>query len=207
MKENMVSVGYIKQESVGETVSCFLDYVMPPIFSLPASMIPGNRGTFTQCVVGDNTTKIEAIKQDKESQAESMLRTQFKMELIVYSQDGTYSQSLQHAKDKQEEEEDQFVGIVISTGHDATLREMRLHLESYYMIASKRLADQIPMVIRYLLLQEAASELQRNMLQLLHDREDIDHLLKEDFDMGQKRESLLRRQKRLMKARNLLLTF
>lgn len=57
MKENMVSVGYIRQERVGETVSCFLDYIMPPIFSLPASMIPGNWGTFTKCVVGDNSVK------------------------------------------------------------------------------------------------------------------------------------------------------
>uniref|UniRef100_A0A8C2I8D9 Uncharacterized protein n=1 Tax=Cyprinus carpio TaxID=7962 RepID=A0A8C2I8D9_CYPCA len=163
------------------------------------------------------TTKIEAIKQDKERLAESMLRTQFKMELIVYSQDGTYSQSLKHAKDKLEEAENaklalkmkksSIVSVDVDTGNHATLREMRLHLESYYMIASKRLADQIPMVIRYLLLQEAALELQRNMLQLLHDKDGIDNLLKEDSDIGQKRENLLKRQKRLMKARSLLVTF
>ncbi|XP_052401611.1 interferon-induced GTP-binding protein MxA [Carassius gibelio] len=161
-------------------------------------------------------TQIEAIKQDKECLAESMLKTQFKMELIVYSQDGTYSQSLKHAKDKQEEEENfklqskpkkSIVSVDIGTDNHATLREMQLHLESYYMIASKRLADQIPMVIRYLLLQEAALELQRNMLQLLHDKDGIDNLLKEDFDIGQKRENLLKRQKRLMKARSLLVTF
>ncbi|XP_016390098.1 interferon-induced GTP-binding protein MxA-like [Sinocyclocheilus rhinocerous] len=162
-------------------------------------------------------TKIEAIKQDKECLAESMLRTQFKMELIVYSQDGTYSQSLKHAKDKLEKAENEklafkpkrssIVSVDVGTGNHATLREMRLHLESYYMIASKRLADQIPMVIRYLLLQEAALELQRNMLQLLQDKDGIDNLLKEDSDIGQKRENLLKRQKRLMKARSLLVTF
>ncbi len=74
-----------------------------------------------------------------------MLRTQFKMELIVYSQDGTYSQSLQHAKDKLEEEEEEisqrkpkklhFVSVDICTGSSATLREMRLHLESYYTVS------------------------------------------------------------------------
>uniref|UniRef100_A0A8C1PQ38 Uncharacterized protein n=1 Tax=Cyprinus carpio TaxID=7962 RepID=A0A8C1PQ38_CYPCA len=148
-------------------------------------------------------TKIEAIKQDKESQAESMLRTQFKMELIVYSQDGTYSQSLQDVKEMLEDEEDENV----CTGSHATLREMKLHLESYYKIASKRLADQIPMVIRYLLLQEAALELQRNMLQLLQDKDEVDNLLKEDYDIGLKRENLLSRQNRLMKARSLLFTF
>uniref|UniRef100_A0A8C1VPY4 Uncharacterized protein n=1 Tax=Cyprinus carpio TaxID=7962 RepID=A0A8C1VPY4_CYPCA len=162
-------------------------------------------------------TKIEAIKQDKESQAESMLRTQFKMELIVYSQDGTYSQSLQDVKEMLEDEEDEsshrkpkkfnFVSVDICTGSRATLREMKLHLESYYKIASKRLADQIPMVIRYLLLQEAALELQRNMLQLLQDKDEVDNLLKEDYDIGLKRENLLSRQNRLMKARSLLLNY
>ncbi|XP_056309807.1 interferon-induced GTP-binding protein MxB [Danio aesculapii] len=157
-------------------------------------------------------TKIEAIKQDKECLAESMLRTQFKMELIVYTQDGTYSQSLLHSKEKREENEEitenfDCMTVGIATDNHATLSEMKLHLESYYMIASKRLADQIPMVIRYLLLQEAALELQRSMLQLLQDKDGVDDMLKEDFDIGQKRENLLSRQKRLMKAQNLLATY
>ncbi|XP_067261404.1 interferon-induced GTP-binding protein MxB-like [Chanodichthys erythropterus] len=157
-------------------------------------------------------TKIEDIKQEKESLAESMLKTQIKMELIVYSQDGTYSQSLQHTKNKLEKDGDAKKRVDsssegISTDNNATLREMRLHLESYYTIASKRLSDQIPMVIRYLLLQETALELERNMLQLLQDKDGVDDLLKEDFDIGQKRESLLSRQERLMKARSLLVTY
>nr|XP_009304072.1 interferon-induced GTP-binding protein MxB isoform X1 [Danio rerio] len=157
-------------------------------------------------------TKIEAIKQDKECLAESMLRTQFKMELIVYTQDGTYSQSLLRSKEKREEDEEDTenfdcMTVGIATSNHATLSEMKLHLESYYMIASQRLADQIPMVIRYLLLQEAALELQRSMLQLLQDKDGVDDMLKEDFDIGQKRENLLSRQKRLMKAQNLLATY
>lgn len=170
-------------------------------------------------------TKIDAIKQEKESLAESMLRTQFKMELIVYSQDGTYSQSLQYTKKKVEEEEEEeiaqrnpkqshriatptlFGNALVTTDCHATLREMKLHIQSYYSIASKRLADQIPMVIRYLLLQEAAVELQRNMLQFLQQKDAVDDLLKEDYDVGQKRENLLSRQRRLLKARHLLITF
>uniref|UniRef100_A0A8C1W7T9 Uncharacterized protein n=1 Tax=Cyprinus carpio TaxID=7962 RepID=A0A8C1W7T9_CYPCA len=157
-------------------------------------------------------TKIEAIKQDKERLAESMLRTQFKMELIVYSQDGTYSQSLKHAKDKLEEAENVKLAFkpkkssIVSVDFEfKCISETLSYLP--HKIASKRLADQIPMVIRYLLLQEAALELQRNMLQLLHDKDGIDNLLKEDSDIGQKRENLLKRQKRLMKARSLLVTF
>ncbi|XP_057188431.1 interferon-induced GTP-binding protein MxB-like [Triplophysa rosa] len=175
-------------------------------------------------------TNIEAIKREKDSLAESMLRTQFKMELIVYSQDGTYSQSLQQTKEKvkQEEQTAQLqqpfsvttaqvsasstfgsgFGIpIVRTDNHATLHEMKLHIKSYYSIASNRLADQIPMVIRYQLLQEAAAELQRNMLQLLQEKDAVDDLLKEDHDIGQKRETIISRQKRLLKARNLLIGF
>uniref|UniRef100_A0A8C7I783 Myxovirus (influenza) resistance B n=1 Tax=Oncorhynchus kisutch TaxID=8019 RepID=A0A8C7I783_ONCKI len=165
-------------------------------------------------------TKIETIKQEKESMAESTLRTQFKMELIVYTQDSTYSSSLKKRKREEEElEEGELVknhlgsqkGFSVSVrstvnGLDthATLREMMLHLKSYYHIASQRLADQIPMVIRYLVLQEFASQLQREMLQTLQEKDNIEQLLKEDIDIGSKRTALQSKLKRLMKARNYL---
>lgn len=85
--------------------------------------------------------KIEAIKQDKEATAESMLRTQFQMELIVYTQDSTYSSSLSERK-KEEEEEDLSIQkhnskrmIVYCPDNHATLQEMMLHLKSYYSVS------------------------------------------------------------------------
>ncbi|XP_071228704.1 interferon-induced GTP-binding protein Mx2 isoform X2 [Salvelinus alpinus] len=172
-------------------------------------------------------TKIETIKQEKESTAESTLRTQFKMELIVYTQDSTYSYSLRKRKREEEElEEGELVknpplsfgsqkgfsvvsvrSTVNSTDTHATLREMMLHLKSYYHIASQRLADQIPMVIRYMVLQESASQLQREMLQTLQEKDNIEQLLKEDFDIGSKRAALQNKLKRLMKARSYLVEF
>ncbi|KAL0204254.1 hypothetical protein M9458_002272, partial [Cirrhinus mrigala] len=71
------------------------------------------------------------------SLAESMLRTQFKMELIVYSQDGTYSQSLQHVQNnpyKDDETNNRFNSMSVGIDNHATLHEMRLHLESYYTV-------------------------------------------------------------------------
>ncbi|XP_055773155.1 interferon-induced GTP-binding protein Mx3 isoform X2 [Salvelinus fontinalis] len=154
-------------------------------------------------------TKIEAIKQVNESTAESMLRTQFKMELIVYTQDSTYSHSL--SERKREEEDDrplpEMRSTIFSTDYHATLQEMMLHLKSYYWIASQRLADQIPMVIRYLGLQEFASQLQREMLQTLQEKDNIEQLLKEDFDIGSKRAALQNKLKRLMMARSYLVEF
>ncbi|XP_029287526.1 interferon-induced GTP-binding protein Mx-like isoform X2 [Cottoperca gobio] len=159
-------------------------------------------------------TKIEAIKQEKESTAESMLRTQFKMELIVYSQDRTYSSSLSVRKrEKNEEEEDELKvsneerSIVYCMDNYATLQELMLHIKSYYKIAGQRLADQIPLVIRYQMLQESAAQLQREMLLLLQDKENMEFLLKEDCDIGSKRMNLQSRLKRLMKARAYLVEF
>nr|Q6PW23.1 RecName: Full=Interferon-induced GTP-binding protein Mx; AltName: Full=Interferon-inducible Mx protein [Epinephelus coioides]AAS82739.1 interferon-inducible Mx protein [Epinephelus coioides] len=159
--------------------------------------------------------KIEAIKQEKESTAESMLRTQFKMELIVYTQDRTYSNSLSDRKREEDEEEDTRKGpvfakqrsIVYRMDNHATLQELMLHIKSYYKIASQRLADQIPLVIRYQMLQESAAQLQREMLQMLQDKENMDFLLKEDCDIGSKRAGLQSRLKRLMKARAYLVEF
>uniref|UniRef100_A0A4W6D5P1 Interferon-induced GTP-binding protein Mx n=1 Tax=Lates calcarifer TaxID=8187 RepID=A0A4W6D5P1_LATCA len=175
--------------------------------------------------------KIEAIKQEKESTTESMLRTQFKMEMMVYSQDRTYSSSLNDRKREEEEMKvsyyssdsdrelntddnyesktflfDEHINTYTVDCH-ATFQQLNLHLKSYYKIASQRLADQIPMVIRYQMLQESAVQLQREMLQMLQDKENVEFLLKEDFDTGSKRAALQSRLKRLMKARAYLVEF
>ncbi|XP_032369868.1 interferon-induced GTP-binding protein Mx [Etheostoma spectabile] len=144
--------------------------------------------------------KIEAIRKERETAAESMLRTQFKMELIVYTQDSTYSKKL--GKRKREEQTS-----TSSTDSGATLKEMIKHLKSYYQIAGQRLADQIPLVIRYQMLQESAIQLQREMLQLLQDKEKTEILLQEDSGIQTKRIHLQNRIKRLSKARMLLTDF
>ena len=59
-----------------------------------------------------------------------MLRTQFKMESIVYTQDSTYSKKL--GKRKREEEQAGIKNSSFDTG--ATLKEMIKHLKSYYQV-------------------------------------------------------------------------
>uniref|UniRef100_A0AAQ5YD14 Interferon-induced GTP-binding protein Mx n=1 Tax=Amphiprion ocellaris TaxID=80972 RepID=A0AAQ5YD14_AMPOC len=156
--------------------------------------------------------KIEAIKKDKESTAESMLRTQFKMELLVYSQDRTYSSSLTERQREEEEKEAKLKSKpirerLIIMDNSATLQQLMMHLKSYYQIAGMRLADQIPLVIRYQMLQESAIQLQREMLQMLQNKDNLEFLLKEDFDIGSKRTALQSRLKRLMRARGYLVEF
>ncbi|XP_053724613.1 interferon-induced GTP-binding protein Mx-like [Synchiropus splendidus] len=155
--------------------------------------------------------KIEAIKQDKEAIAEGILRTQFRMEQMVYSQDRTYSGSLSQTKVAEESQQmapnasSSFIPVVMQ--NDASLLGMKLHLKSYYKIASQLLADQIPLVIRYQMLQESAAQLKREMMQMIQDKENVEVLLREDSDIGQKRAALESRLRRLLKARTYLLEF
>ncbi|KAG7999383.1 Interferon-induced GTP-binding protein Mx [Nibea albiflora] len=135
--------------------------------------------------------------------------------LMKTAKDRTYSSSLTDRKREEEEDSDeerlksfnQERSIVYSTDNHATLQELMLHLKSYYKIASQRLADQIPMVIRYQMLQQSAIQLQREMMQVLQDKEKSEVLLKEDFDIGSKRAALQCRLERLMKARRFLTEF
>lgn len=75
-----------------------------------------------------------------------MLRTQFKMELIIYTQDSMYSETLSSLK--LEEEEEQKTPKVIKTlpsfpsysfynysDNRATLEELMRHLKSYYSVS------------------------------------------------------------------------
>ncbi|XP_064822602.1 interferon-induced GTP-binding protein Mx3-like isoform X2 [Oncorhynchus masou masou] len=155
-----------------------------------------------------NYKTFEVMVKDQIKQLEEPAVKKLK-EISVYTQDTTYSHSL--SERKREEDEDrpltEIRSTIFSTDNHATLQEMMLHLKSYYRIASQRLADQIPMVIRYLVVQEFASQLQREMLQTLQEKDNIEQLLKEDFDIGSKRAALQNKLKRLMKARSYLVEF
>lgn len=57
------------------------------------------------------------------------------------------------------------------------------------------------------MLQESANSLQREMLQLLQDKDNTELMLKEDYDIGTKRVALQSRLKRLTQARAYLVKF
>lgn len=74
-------------------------------------------------------------------------------------------------------------------------------------IAGQRLADQIPLVIRYQMLQKSTAQLQRAMMQMLQDKEKTETLLLEDFGIQTTRSNLKDRFRRLSRARILLTEF
>ncbi|XP_051870969.1 interferon-induced GTP-binding protein Mx3-like isoform X1 [Pristis pectinata] len=140
--------------------------------------------------------KIATLSCEQEREAEKLLQAQFKIESVVYSQDSLYSHSL---------------GILKSNKFglfgNASIQEMSYHLQAYYKIASNRLADQIPMVIRCYILNEIVDKLRIEMLQILQDRDRINEYLSEDHDTQRKRETLKCRIDRLRKAQKILLEF
>ncbi|XP_060717097.1 interferon-induced GTP-binding protein Mx1-like [Tachysurus vachellii] len=157
--------------------------------------------------------KIENIKQVKESEAESLLRTQFKMELMICTQGSIYKDTLCMLKSQEGKEEREKFGVSCPAAlydhsdSEATLEEMMYHLNSYYRISTKRLADQFPLVIRYMMVQESAVQLGREMIQFIQGKVNIDELLKEDHNITNKRNSLKSLQKRLKDSLNYLTTF
>lgn len=91
---------------------------------------------FKYCTLLFLQTKIESIKQEKESEAESMLRTQFKMELIVYTQDSMYSDTLSILKQEEEEYPSATsCSLYNQSDNRATLEELMRHLKSYYSVS------------------------------------------------------------------------
>lgn len=75
-----------------------------------------------------------------------MLRTQFKMELIVYTQDSMYSDTLSAQKLEDEEEKKpklnlpvlpriESFGLYNHLDNKATLEELMRHLKSYYSVS------------------------------------------------------------------------
>uniref|UniRef100_A0A3Q2WQM4 Interferon-induced GTP-binding protein Mx n=1 Tax=Haplochromis burtoni TaxID=8153 RepID=A0A3Q2WQM4_HAPBU len=146
-----------------------------------------------------NTAKmnIETIRNEREEEAKPILGMQFKMEMLVYTQDSKYITEIQNGISKN--------GQLYFGG--MTSKEMMRHFEAYYNIAGQRLADQIPLVIRYQVLQEFASELQSKMLDAFTDKERKEYLLQEDSGTKNKREDLKMRLERLSRAHILLSEF
>ncbi|XP_040059231.2 interferon-induced GTP-binding protein Mx [Gasterosteus aculeatus] len=173
------------------------DLVMKELFELAESSLVGFPN-----LIKIAQLKINAIIKEKATAAESMLKTQFKMEMIVYTQDNRYSKKLVKRKREQDKP-----GSFVINDNGGTLKEMIKHLKSYYKIAGQRLADQIPMIIRYQVMQECAVQLQREMLQMFQNHGNTEFLLHEDRDIKTDRIVNQNCIKRLSAARILLTDF
>lgn len=80
---------------------------------------------------------IESVRKEKELKAESMVRTQFKMESLVYTQDSRYSKKLGKRK-REVSDEPAFRSPGVDS--EGKLKDMMKNLKSYYKVSLISLA-------------------------------------------------------------------
>ncbi|MBN3298264.1 MX protein, partial [Amia calva] len=142
---------------------------------------------------------IEDLRGQEEKTSEEITRQQFKMEKMVYSQDCLYSYQLAVTKQRG-----------VSPFHTNTdIREMAHHVNAYFKIASDRLANQIPLILQYHMVQQYISNVQTSMLELIGEKQDtnVEQLLRENGEIAQERHALKCSMERLRKAQQHLAQF
>lgn len=89
----------------------------------------------------------------------------------------------------------------------SSIVEIGVHLNAYFTETSKRLANQIPFIIQYFMLQENGDKVQKAMMQLLQETQHYSWLLQEQSDTATKRKFLKEKIFRLTQAQQALYEF
>ncbi|NWS14135.1 MX protein, partial [Pachyramphus minor] len=142
--------------------------------------------------------RIEDIKEKQAAEAERHIRTQFKMERIVYCQDDLYLCDFNAVRANMPQnlfqaprEEPSF--FFLGNWNFAFLPPLSQG-------ASKRLSNQIPLIILSSVLHDFGENIQTSMLHLLQDKDKLNVLLEEDSEAAKHRNYLSQRVERLTKA-------
>ncbi|KAM6097663.1 interferon-induced GTP-binding protein Mx-like isoform 2-T2 [Chlamydotis macqueenii] len=148
--------------------------------------------------------RIEDIREKQAAEAERRIRIQFKMERIVYCQDDLYMTDFNSVKAENTNKvangkELSLFGCAL-TQEPAFVQEMVSHTKAYFNGASKRLSNQIPLIILSSALHDFGDNLQTTMLHLLQEKDKLNHLLEEDGEAAKHRNYLSQRVDRLTKA-------
>nr|AGI42757.1 myoxvirus resistance protein B [Anguilla anguilla] len=143
---------------------------------------------FLQCV---SLNKIDNIQSTQEALVQERISEQFEMEQLVYTQDEIYYKSLNEyvAEGKVKASEDNCAEWDSRSNYPDMLK-------GYYEIVVQRLADQVPMLIRYFLLKESGRMLCREMLNLM-DGSNVNEILREESEVSRKRIDMQNRLERL----------
>ncbi|NXJ93803.1 MX protein, partial [Corythaixoides concolor] len=145
-------------------------------------------------------TRIEDIREKQAAEAERHIRTQFKMEAIVYCQDDIYVNDLKIVKTENTGNGKEFQIGFVSNQEPSFVQEMVSHTKAYFNEASKRLSNQVPLIILSSALHDFGDNLQTTMLHLLQDKDKLNPLLEEDSEAAKHRSYLSERVNRLTKA-------
>ncbi|XP_051548402.1 interferon-induced GTP-binding protein Mx2-like isoform X2 [Myxocyprinus asiaticus] len=144
--------------------------------------------------------KIDNIQSSQHAKAEQRILEQFAMENMIYTQDPIYLKILNEiSKGTEKFSEDQIPGIDKRSQYS----EM---LQAYYEIVVQRMADQVPMLISFFMLKEAALLLCTEILTLL-ERANVSEMLHEDSKISRRRIDLQSRLERLSIAQEKMGSF
>uniref|UniRef100_A0A8B9GTG4 Interferon-induced GTP-binding protein Mx-like n=1 Tax=Astyanax mexicanus TaxID=7994 RepID=A0A8B9GTG4_ASTMX len=138
---------------------------------------------------------IEDLHEEEYEKAKEKIKSQFRMEKLVYSQDSLYSSKLESVKSKPEPKRFGF-----SYPMSADVREMAQHLSAYFVITTERLANQVPLIVQYHVLHWYISHLQTAMLAMIGEKNAV-KLIEEDSDVARRRKTACERMDRLRQAR------
>ncbi|NXQ98109.1 MX protein, partial [Sagittarius serpentarius] len=147
-------------------------------------------------------TRIEDIREQQAAEAERYIRTQFKMERIVYCQDELYINDLKSAMAENTTKAGTGKELSVAPSFFSSSGEtsIQLFFPPFLQGASKRLANQIPLIILSSALHDFGDHLQTTMLHLLQEKDKLSHLLQEDGEAAKHRSYLSQRVNRLTKA-------
>ncbi|NXG80846.1 MX protein, partial [Baryphthengus martii] len=144
--------------------------------------------------------RIEDIKEKQAAEAERQIRIQFRMERIVYCQDELYIQDLNTVKAENTTKAVNGKDWQISFSVDPQPSLFSAFFPPFLQGASKRLANQIPLIVMSYALHDFGDNLQTTMLHLLQEKEKLSHFLQEDSEAATHRNCLMQRVNRLTKA-------
>uniref|UniRef100_A0A672RDG8 Interferon-induced GTP-binding protein Mx3-like n=1 Tax=Sinocyclocheilus grahami TaxID=75366 RepID=A0A672RDG8_SINGR len=144
------------------------------------------KGTITH--ICDKINNIQLTQLEK---AEQRISEQFKMENRIYTQDPIFLKILSEITNETFSEKELPV-------FDKQCKYSQM-LEAYYEIVVQRMADQLPLMITFYMLQETAQLLTIDTIKLL-EKPDVHELLSEDSDVSKRRKDLRARLNRLTSA-------
>ncbi|XP_073687802.1 interferon-induced GTP-binding protein Mx2-like [Garra rufa] len=135
--------------------------------------------------------KINNIQLTQLEKAEERISEQFKMEKRIYTQDPIFLKTLSEITNETFSEKELPV-------FDKQSKYSHM-LEAYYEVVVQRMADQLPLMIFFYMLQETAQHLSTDIMKLL-EKPDVHELLSEDSDVSRRRKDLRARLNRLTAA-------
>ncbi|XP_059392849.1 interferon-induced GTP-binding protein Mx2-like [Carassius carassius] len=148
-----------------------------------------------QNITKDKINNIQLIQLEK---AEQRISEQFEMENRIYTQDPIFLKTLSEITNETFSEKELPV-------FDKQCKYKQM-LEAYYEIVVQRVADQLPLMINFYMLQETAQLLTIDTLKLL-ENPDVHELLSEDSDVSRRRKDLRARLNRLTTATKTISNF